>query len=280
VRTPGQLPKQPRMSASADGAHTGAVVSIRRHAGYHPDFKGLAAAHIRAARQKLGLDRPGFASYLSERIGWTVASATVGRWEQGATPPADVLLAAAAAESGSLIAPVGTILDPVPHSFPADALNGRWVTSYQFAHGATPQYHADIAHVEAESERQVRIVNHPPEPRTEGRAAPFRNEIEGRLVNRHLVGHWKNTSDARYFGSIHLAVLPGETVMEGYYTGFASDVGVSTDQWKWVRLEPGSFEGVTLSRLVLHEPAAIHELVMNHSQYGPPLTLTDVGEES
>jgi hypothetical protein len=182
-----------------------------------------------------------------------------------------------AAQEDSTALPPATLLGQVPQSFPAEALNGPWVTSYQFLHGDTPKYHADIAHITAESDQQLWAVNHPPEPRTEGRANPFRNEIEARLFNRHLIGTWKNTSDTRYFGAVHLAVLPGETVMEGYYTGFASDIGVSTGRWRWVRLDAGS--GDALENVVLREPSAIYDAVMRHSQYAAPLTLADIGEE-
>jgi len=177
----------------------------------------------------------------------------------------------------------GTVLGTVPHGFRADALSGHWVTCYQFRHGGqdgTPQHHADIARITAESDRRIRAVNHPPEPRTEGRANPFRNQIEAELASRHLIGHWKNTSDTRYFGSVHLAVRPGETVMEGYYTGVGSDIEVSAARWKWVRLEPGSLEGAGLPGMALREPSALYDLVMNRSQYDAPLTLADVREEA
>ncbi|MGH3504633.1 MAG: hypothetical protein ACRDQA_27600 [Nocardioidaceae bacterium] len=36
----------------------------------------------------------------------------------------------------------------------------------------------------AESDRLIRMQNFPPEPRTEGHAAPFRNAIEAELVDR------------------------------------------------------------------------------------------------
>ena len=167
------------------------------------------------------------------------------------------------------------LLDSVPQGFPASAIAGPWVTAYQFTHGGVPHYHADIAHVAAGSDRQVRAVNHPPEPRTQGRSSPFRNEIEGQLFGRHLIGTWRNTSDTRYYGSLHLAVLPGEAVMEGHYTGLASDIQVSADPWKWVRIAPGDLAGVTL-----REPAAIYELVMTRTQDDPPLTADDIGEEA
>lgn len=105
------------------------------------------------------------------------------------------------------------------------------VISYQFSHGEGTRFHADIARVTAVSSRRVCAVNHPPEPRTEGRARAFRNEIDAELSNRHLIGHWRNTSDRRYFGSLQLAVLPGETVMEGHYTGFGRDVEVFGGFW-------------------------------------------------
>jgi hypothetical protein len=176
----------------------------------------------------------------------------------------------------------GTVLGQVPHGFRVGALSGHWVTCYQFHHGGqggTPQHHADIAHVTAESDRRICAVNHPPQPRTEGRANPFRNQIEAELASRHLIGHWKNTSDTRYFGSVHLAVLPGETVMDGYYTGVGSDIEVSVARWKWVRLESGSLEGARLQEIVLREPSALHDLVMSRSQFDAPLTLADVREE-
>lgn len=172
---------------------------------------------------------------------------------------------------------LGTILGSVPSSFQAETLGGYWVTVYEFKHGGqddTPQHHADIAHITAQSERRIQAVNHPPEPRTEGRASPFRNQIEAELVSRHLIGQWRNTSDTRYFGAVHLAVLPGEITMVGYYTGFGSDIAVSVAHWKWVRLADGDdFQGIAL-----REPSAVYDLVMQHSQYDGPIALADVSE--
>ena len=51
-------------------------------------------------------------------------------------------------------------------------------------------------------------ANDSPQPRTEGRSAPFRNAIEAQLAGRHLIGTWRNGSDTRYFGTMQLAVLP------------------------------------------------------------------------
>jgi hypothetical protein len=174
--------------------------------------------------------------------------------------------------------PAESLLASIPHSFSASSLGGYWVTCYQFGSSQALECHADIARVTAESDRRLRARNYPPEPRTEGHASPFRNEIEAELANRHLIGHWKNLSDTRYFGSIHLAVLPGETVMEGYYTSYSNDVHASSGRWRWVRLDPASLGGVELSRVVLREPGMLHELVENHSKKAAPLALTAVAE--
>ena len=254
------------------------VVSLAARAGFRPDFRGVAAAQLRGAREKLGAGPEEFAELLSDMTGWDVDPDLIGPWEQGrGTPPCDLLLAARHLAGDETAEPSGILLGTVPHSFPAEALAGPWVTSYQFGHGGEIHYHADIAWITAESGRHIRAANHPPEPRSEGRASPFRNEIEAQLAGRHLVGQWRNTSDTRYFGSLQLAVLPGETVMEGYYAGVGSDIQVSTGYWKWVRLEPA---GTDLAAVALREPSVLYALVMSRSQYDAPLTLSDVREDA
>jgi hypothetical protein len=180
-------------------------------------------------------------------------------------------------DNGSAVSP-GGLLESVPGAFAASALQGHWVTCYQFSHGELLHHHADIAHVTVVSNHTIHAMNHPPSPQTEGRVMPFRNEIEAQLANRHLIGCWKNTSDARYFGTLHLAVLPGELVMEGYYTGFASDIGVSSGPWRWVRLHPQGLDAV--ATITLRNPAVLYKLVMDHSQYDAPLTLADIREDA
>ncbi len=174
--------------------------------------------------------------------------------------------------------PAESLLASVPHSFSAEALGGFWVTCYQFASSQGLGCHADIAQLTPESDRRVRARNCPPEPRTDGHRTPFRNEIEAELANRHLIGYWKNVSDTRYFGTVHLAVLPGETVMDGYYTSFTSDVEAGTGHWRWVLLDPESLPGVDLTRMALREPAVIHELLLAHSKHAGPIKLADVAE--
>lgn len=255
--------------ASAD------VISLTARAARRGDYHGLAAAHLRTAREKAGLGPDEFASYLSGLVGWDIDPDLIRPWEAGrGMPPGDVVIACGQLLSGEQVPPQ-SVLGEVPGSFPAQALAGFWLTCYGFTHAATTRYHADIGRVVAESDRCVRVTNHPPEPRTEGRASPFRNEIEADLVSRHLVGRWKNTNDTRYFGSLQLAVLPGETIMEGYYMGFGSDVSVSFGQWKWARLETGIIPDVTL-----REPAALHALIAERTPYDAPLTLADVREDA
>lgn len=166
------------------------------------------------------------------------------------------------------------VLGSIPGSFDVAALAGPWVTSYRFTHGDEQRYHADIAHITATSDRTIQAVNNPPQPRTEGHAQPFHNQIQAQLVNRHLIGHWKNTSDTRYFGALQLAVLPDENVMDGYCTGFGSDIAVSLARWRWVRLrlDPDA----DLTGMVLAEPEHLHDLVMGRSQYDAPLMIADV----
>jgi hypothetical protein len=252
------------------------VISLTARSAWRPDFRGLASSQLRAAREKLGLSRDDFAARLSDLLGWDVDPDLFGPWEQGrGTPPADVLLAARTLSGDEAAEPSGVLLGTVPHGFSAQALAGYWVTCYDFPHAGVRRYHADVACIMADSDRRVRISNDSPAPRTEGRAFPFRNEIEAQLASRHLIGHWRNTSDTRYFGSLHLAVLPGETVMEGYYTGFGSDISVSGGRWKWVRLDT---EGAPC--VLLAEPSDLHALLAGRTQDDPPLAVADIGEEA
>lgn len=219
---------------------------------------------------------------LTPLVGWPVSGETVEAWGIDSVPPGDVLVAAETVSHASVAGEqmTSSILDVVPQSFSAEALCGTWVTCFQFNPEPHPKRHVDIAQISFASERVVRVVNYPPAPRSEGRASPFRNDIEAQLANRHLIGHWKNSNDTRYFGSIHLAVMPGETVMEGHYTGFASDIHVSFGPWKWVRLNPDSLIDVDLAAVRLREPAELFDLVMSHSQTDAPLDLGAVREDA
>ena len=268
----GKTPSRRQGVAAPGSAARADVVSIGAHPGYHPDYARLAGVPVAAAREALGYTPEQFADYLSGILGWAVRPYAVKRWEAGDAPPGDVMLAC-----GTQAAPAAALLAAVPPAFPVEALAGPWVTCYQFSHGGEAKFHADIAHVTIGPDSRIRAVNHPPEPRSEGRARPFRNEIDAALAGRHLIGEWQNISDTRYFGTLQLAVLPGEIVMEGWYAGVGSDIEVSTGFWKWVRLDPGL---VPPAGFALRDPHELYDLVMKHSQYGAPLTLADVREET
>ena len=173
----------------------------------------------------------------------------------------------------------GSLLASTPPSFPVESLAGFWVTSYQFGPVEDLKFHADIAELSAASERRLRAKNYPPEPRTDGHKVPFRNEIEVELAGRHLVGTWKNTSDARYFGSIHLAVLTYENVLDGYYTNLSGDTKVGAAQWRWVRIDDASIKGADVDQVTLAAPNLIHEIVAQHSMYDAPLKIASIVEE-
>jgi hypothetical protein len=256
----------------------GEVISLAARPGYRPDLSAIACSQVAAARADAGLSLAEFAARLGPLLGWEPTAEAVKRWEEGTTPPGDVLLACSSAghEIPELEVP---LLAVVPPAFPAAALDGYWVTAYQFRHGGQLRYHVDIANVTAAPGGRIQAVNHPPQPRTEGRPLPFHNEINAGLAGRHLVGEWRNTSDTRYYGSLHLAVLPGETVMEGWYSGVGSDVEVSSGSWKGVRLDPTTIPDDGLGKVLLGEPAAVHDAVMSHSQYGAPLGLAVVRGE-
>jgi hypothetical protein len=257
------------------------VLDLRTRSIYLLDYAALARRRILSARRALDLSAAAFAEMLTPLVGWPVSTEAVEAWETNTVPPGDVLVAvgnaiSAASPDGKSI---GSVLGSIPPSFSAEALSGYWVTSFQFGPGSARKQHVDIARISAESDRFMTISNHPPMPRSEGRASPFCNELEAQLANRHLVGHWKNSNDTRYFGTFHLAVQSSETVMAGYYTGFGSDVEVSTGPWKWVRLAEDSMAGADLSKVKLRDPVELGALIDGHSQYDPALTLADIEQE-
>lgn len=68
--------------------------------------------------------------------------------------------------------------------------------------------------------------------------------------------------------------------MEGYYTGFASDIGVSMSVWKWARLDPESFPDAGPGGVVLAEPSLLHGLVAERSPQDALLALAEIGRVS
>jgi transcriptional regulator with XRE-family HTH domain len=241
-----------------------ALMTARTRAGLS---QGALARRVRETGHQLGMPNECNRSNIS-------------RWEHDGTRPQAhyvVLLEKVLSQPASALgfgadeAPPA-LLGPVPGSFSATALGGDWLTAYTFDHGGAVLHHADIARVLAESDRAVSAVNGPAV--TEGRAVPFGNVIEAQLSGRHLLGQWRNTSDTRYFGTLHLAVLPGETVMDGYYTGLASDIAVSTGRWRWVRL--GGQAEITLR----DDPHGLYDLAISHQQTDAPLTAADIRGDS
>lgn len=258
------------------GSTSAEVVSIGAAGSHSPDYTGLACGQVAAARRMLGMDRADFARHVRDLTGWDVLPSAIAAWEDDETPPGDLVIACVSITQG-MAAITSPLLAAVPPAFPASALAGAWITSYEFIHAGRPHHHADIAHVTAESGSRIRVVNHPPEPRSEGRSRPFRNEITAQLAGRHVIGEWQNTSDTRYAGALHLAVLPGEVVMQGWYTGVGSDIEVSRGLWRWVRLDLGPDDD--LAGMRLRDPVELHELVMTHEQIDVPLTPAAVRED-
>ncbi|WP_454194799.1 hypothetical protein [Nocardia sp. Marseille-Q1738] len=164
---------------------------------------------------------------------------------------------------------------PITSSLAPSALAGHWVTCFLFDED---RCHADISEIAAPGGRGVIARNYPPEPRSEKRRAGFRHEIDAELFDRQLIGRWRNVSDAYYFGALHLAVLPGEGVLDGYYTGNAHDLRVVAQRWKWVRLDEASVSGVDLNDITLPDPRVVYALVGEHTHTDGPLTLSDVVE--
>jgi len=153
-------------------------------------------------------------------------------------------------------------------------LAGLWVTCYVFD---GTKHHLDLSTITV-TNSVVKARNCPPEPRAEAHASGFRNEIEAGLFGRHLIGRWRNVSDNYFYGSLHFSVLPGEAVLDGYYTGFLSDSQVVAERWRWVRVEPQSAEGVDLNSVVLGEPRRIYDAVVGRSRFDGPLPLPQLLE--
>jgi hypothetical protein len=153
-------------------------------------------------------------------------------------------------------------------------LAGLWVTCYVFD---GTKHHVDLSTV-AVTNSAVTARNYPPEPRAEAHASGFRNEIEAGLFGRHLIGRWRNISDTYFYGSLHFAVLPGETMLDGYYTGFLSDSQVVAERWRWVRVEPQSAEGVDVNTVVLGEPRRIYDAIVGRSPFDAPIPLEQLTE--
>ena len=72
--------------------------------------------------------------------------------------------------------------------------------------------------------------------------------------------------------------LGGETMLDGYYTGFLSDSQVIAERWLWVRVEPQSAEGVDVNTVVLGEPRRIYDAIVGRSPFDAPIPLEQLTE--
>lgn len=175
--------------------------------------------------------------------------------------------AAALPADDGILATIGPTLDPA-------LLTGLWCSGYLLNGN---EHHVDLATVTA-TDYGVATRNYPPEPRFENHPAGHKTDLSARLFGRHLMGHWRNHNDAYYFGSVHLIVLPGETKMAGYYTGFLNDSEIVAQSWHWVRIDPDSYAGGDLADVTLKEPAALYDALCHQTPYDGPLALGDVTE--
>lgn len=200
----------------------------------------------------------GYHCMVLERMfpGWT-ARELFGHTEHQQTPAAD----------DSLLASIAPAVEPAQ-------LAGLWVTGYVFD---GTRHHVDLSTITV-TNSVVTARNYPPEPRAEAHASGFRNEIQAGLFGRHLIGLWRNVNDDYFYGSLHVTVLAGETMLDGYYTGFLSDSEVVAERWRWVRVEPQSAAGVDLDAVVLGEPQRIYDAIVGRSRFDGPLPLAQLTE--
>jgi hypothetical protein len=164
------------------------------------------------------------------------------------------------------------LLSPFPPAVKPADLAGLWLTWYRVD---GTQNRVDLSTITATS-AGLTSRNYPPEPRTDRRAAGFYKSIEAGVFGRHVIGRWRNLNDNYYFGSLHLVALPGEALLDGYYTGVVTDTQVVSEPWRWVRVDPDSAAGIDLTTVTLGEPGKLCDLVINHTRYDEPILLTQV----
>ncbi|AKN16156.1 hypothetical protein [Mycobacterium haemophilum] len=167
------------------------------------------------------------------------------------------------------------VLSPVAPALAPAILGGLWVTGYLL--GGTRQCHIDLSSVTATS-RGTKSRNYPPAPRAEGHSHGHETETNARLFGRHLMGYFRNCNDHYFYGSLHLAVLPGETILDGYYTGFINDTQVVAEPWRWVRVDPQSTQNIDLAEVTLGEPRRVYEALTSRTQFDRPIPLDEVTE--
>jgi len=165
--------------------------------------------------------------------------------------------------------PESGLLGSIPSLLNLDRFAGLWATSFVF----DDTHHVDLTTVVVDK-RGLTARNSPPAPRTEGRAVGYYNDLSLSVAGRHLIGTWRNSSDSYYYGAVHLAILPSETVMDGYYTSVLSDTQVVADRWRWVRVDPQTSLGVDLTNATLGDPAELYDVLTAHGPAAPPISLS------
>lgn len=186
--------------------------------------------------------------------GWTAKDLFGGEQHRGSPPSDDDVLAT--------IAPG---LEPA-------LLSGLWVTGYLVSGGYR---HVDLSTVTVTASC-LRSSNYPPAPRFEGHSSGHETDITARLFGRHLMGHFRNRNDRYFFGSLHLVVLPGELILDGYYTGFLNDTMVLVEPWRWVLIEPSSVADVDLTAVTLGDPGEVYDMIFARTPFDGPLLLSEV----
>lgn len=165
-----------------------------------------------------------------------------------------------------LLASVRPAIDPA-------ILAGAWVTAYRFD---DTFHHVDLSIVTMAG-TAFSACNYPPEPRTEAHSVGYRNNIEAQVSGRHVVGRWRNSSDNYYFGSLHMAVLPGENVLDGIYTGFPTDTQIVAQRWRWIRVKMSSAQALADARL--RDPRELHDMIMGRAHFDGPISLDELTED-
>jgi hypothetical protein len=171
-------------------------------------------------------------------------------------------------------APRGDLLSPIPPAVDPSVLSGVWVTCYEFD---DVLHHVDLSTIVV-ANGALTAKNYPPEPRSDHHASGFCNDIEAGLYGRQLMGRWRNTNDNYFYGSLHLAVLPGETMLDGYYTTLINDSRVDAGPWRWVRVEPRSLDGVDLNTVRLGEPRRLYDAMVGRTRFDGPIPLEQLTE--
>ncbi|HZE17940.1 MAG TPA: hypothetical protein VE197_20845 [Mycobacterium sp.] len=168
----------------------------------------------------------------------------------------------------------GDLLTAVSPAVQAAELAGLWVTCFVVDGG---HVNVDLSTITV-TKTGVTAQNYPPSPRLEGQVCGYANDIEAGLFGRHAIGQWRNVSDRYFYGTVQLAVWPGEMTMDGYYTAVVTDTEVGADRWRWARVEPRSSAGVDLTTVTLAEPRAIYEMLAGRTRFDGAIPLAEVTE--